>query len=228
MKSGDLLWGLALAGSAALLGIPASQEAFVAFTTGHPYLAGFLKFAWLATLGELLALRIGAGRWALPGALGARALIWGLLGISITLAFTVFTEGTRGAMQRGLLPEGAGPLGLAFFTSALMNLTFGPVLMGTHRFTDTWLDMRCEGLTRTCVADVARRIDWVGFCDFVILKTIPIFWIPAHTAVFLLPAEFRVVAAAFLSVALGGILAFAKKSRSGPTQAPSAAISSQA
>jgi len=68
----------------------------------------------------------------------------------------------------------------------------------------------------------------VGFCDFVLLKTIPLFWIPAHTAVFLLPAEFRVVAAAFLSVALGGILAFAKKSRSGPTQAPSAAISSQA
>lgn len=227
MKTGDLLWGLALAGTAALLGIPASQEAFVAFTTGHPYLAGFLKFAWLATLGELLALRIGAGRWVMPGALGARAFIWGLLGISITLAFTVFTEGARGAMQRGLLPGGAGPLGLAFFTSALMNLTFGPVLMGTHRFTDTWLDMRCEGLARRTVADVAGRIDWVGFCDFVVLKTIPLFWIPAHTAVFLLPAEFRVVAAAFLSVALGGILAFAKRNRSGPAQAPSAASSSQ-
>jgi len=106
MKSGDLLWGLAIAGTAALLVIPAGQEAFIAFTTRHPYLAGFAKFAWLATLGELLALRIGAGRWVLPGALGARAFIWGLLGISITLAFTVFTEGDpEGPCSEASCPE---------------------------------------------------------------------------------------------------------------------------
>jgi hypothetical protein len=46
------------------------------------------------------------------------------------------------------------------------------------------------------------------------VKTIPIFWIPAHTITFLLPSEYRVLSAAFLSIALGTILAFAKKSDS--------------
>ena len=52
-----------------------------------------------------------------------------------------------------------------------------------------------------------------GFVSFVLMKTIPIFWIPAHTITFLLPSEYRVLSAAFLSIALGAILAFAKKKK---------------
>ena len=92
-----------------------------------------------------------------------------------------------------------------------MNLSFGPAMMTFHRFTDTYLDMKYEGEKNITIGEIANRIDWKGFYSFVILKTIPFFWIPAHTIVFLLPAEYRVIAAAFLSVALGGILAFAKK-----------------
>jgi hypothetical protein len=40
-------------------------------------------------------------------------------------------------------------------------------------------------------------------------KTIPFFWIPAHTITFLLPADFRILFAAILGVALGIILAIA-------------------
>jgi hypothetical protein len=58
---------------------------------------------------------------------------------------------------------------------------------------------------------VVDKIDFYGFISFVVLKTIPIFWIPAHTVTFLLPPEYRVLMAAFLSIALGGILAFAKR-----------------
>ncbi|HWJ02684.1 MAG TPA: hypothetical protein VNU93_03325, partial [Verrucomicrobiae bacterium] len=61
------------------------------------------------------------------------------------------------------------------------------------------------------LADVVNHIDWHGFISFVVLKTIPFFWIPAHTITFMLPTEYRVLTAAFLSIALGGILAFAKK-----------------
>jgi hypothetical protein len=43
------------------------------------------------------------------------------------------------------------------------------------------------------------------------MKTIPLFWIPAHTITFSLPPEYRVLMASFLSIALGGILAFAKR-----------------
>ena len=58
---------------------------------------------------------------------------------------------------------------------------------------------------------MTNRIDWNGFVSFVVVKTIPLFWIPAHTVTFMLAPEYRVVVAAFLSIALGGILSFAKK-----------------
>jgi len=61
---------------------------------------------------------------------------------------------------------------------------------------------------------VVGTIDWQGFFGFVVAKTIPLFWIPAHTVTFLLPPEYRVLAAAFLSIALGAILAFAKRRHS--------------
>lgn len=208
-----------MAAAVAVLVVPATEEAFVAFTTLHPYAAGFAKFAYLATMGELLAVRILAGDWALPKALAARAAIWGFLGMAVTLFFPVFASGVQAAMARGLLPGGEDRLLGALFTATLMNATFGPVLMGFHRFTDTWLDLAAEGRERPSVEAVARRIDWAGFCSFVILKTLPGFWIPAHTVVFLLPPEFRVVAAAFLSVALGGILAFARRRKPAPVAA---------
>lgn len=211
MRTGDALWGLGIGLAGALLVVPASHEAFVRFTTLHPYAAGFAKFAVLATMGELLALRILAGGWVRPGALSARAAIWGVLGMAITLVFPVYAAGVQAAMAKGLLPGEGDRFLWAFFVATVMNLSFGPALMGFHRFTDTWLDMRGEPRS---VASVAARIDWAGFCSFVLARTIPLFWIPAHTLVFLLPEAFRVVAAAFLSVALGGLLAFAKKGRS--------------
>ena len=43
-----------------------------------------------------------------------------------------------------------------------------------------------------------------------ILKwTIPLFWIPAQTITFLLPEDYRVLFAAFLSIVLGVLLAIA-------------------
>ena len=57
-------------------------------------------------------------------------------------------------------------------------------------------------------------IDWKTFANFVVLKTIPFFWIPAHTVTFLLPSSYRVLVAALLSVALGVILSLKKKAKS--------------
>jgi hypothetical protein len=45
--------------------------------------------------------------------------------------------------------------------------------------------------------------------NFVLKKTIPFFWIPAHTITFLMPADFRVLFAALLGIVLGVILAVA-------------------
>jgi len=81
-----------------------------------------------------------------------------------------------------------------------------------HRLADTYIDMLHEKAGASVgLKDVVGRIDWKGFFLFVVCKTIPFFWIPAHTVTFLLPPEYRVLTAAGLSLALGLILAFAKK-----------------
>jgi hypothetical protein len=210
MRAGDMLWVVALAAVAAFLLVPATHQVFVALTAAHPYLIGFAKFFVLATMGELLALRIVTGAWAAPKGLLPRAVIWGLLGMVIVLIFDVFAGGVMGTLKKGLLPGADSKLAFAFFVSAIMNLTFAPTMMLAHRMTDTWLDLRYEGKP-TAAADIVARIDWKGFVSFVLFKTIPIFWIPAHTITFLLPPEYRVLMAAMLSIALGAILAFAKK-----------------
>ena len=210
MRTGDYLWIMALAAVAAFFMVPATQQNFVVQTRAHPYLIGFAKFCVLATMGELLARRIVAGRWVAPKGLIQRALIWGFLGMAIVLIFDVFAAGVMAALNKGLLPGAGSKLAFAFFVSTLMNLTFAPAMMLTHRMTDTYLDLRYEGKAASVTA-IVERVDWEGFVSFVLLKTIPVFWIPAHTLTFLLPPEYRVLAAALLSIALGAILAFAKK-----------------
>lgn len=210
MRKGDFLWILALSAVAAFLLVPATRQAFVAATEAHPYLVGFAKFFVLATMGELLALRIVTGLWKAPACMFQRALVWGVLGMAIVLVFEVFAGGVVSALGKGLLPGAGSRLAFAFFVSSIMNLTFGPAMMLTHRMTDTCLDLRHEG-KGAGILDIVARIDWKSFVSFVLLKTIPCFWIPAHTLVFLLPSAYRVLAAALLSIALGAILAFAKK-----------------
>jgi hypothetical protein len=214
MRKGTLLsilWAGTIAAFALVLIMPASRDVFLAATKAHPYAMGFAKFAVLATMGELLAIRIRAGNWATPSGLHWRALIWGLIGMLIALIFQVFSNGVGAAMGSGLLPHSDNPILIAILVSSIMNLTFAPTFMAAHRITDTWLDLWYEKRRNIRVMDVTTRIDWDGFVSFVVLKTIPLFWIPAHTITFMLPPEYRVIAAAFLSIALGGILSFAKR-----------------
>lgn len=91
-----------------------------------------------------------------------------------------------------------------------MNLTFGPVFMAFHKCTDKYLELRHGGAKKPGLRGVVTGIDWYGFISFTVLKTIPFFWIPAHTLTFLLPPEYQVIAAAALSIALGIILSLKK------------------
>jgi hypothetical protein len=188
---------------------------FEMLTREYPYLMGFIKVGLLATLGELLAVRIARGKWALPVGIWMKAIIWGLLGMSFALMFPVFGGGVAAASAAGLLPQG-GKLLTALLISTLMNICFAPVMMGFHRITDTFIDLaegRMSQLGQVRLRDAVGHIDWYGFVSFVVLRTIPLFWIPAHTVTFLLPAEYRVLFSALLSVALGAILSLAKRSK---------------
>ncbi len=214
MKRGDFLWGLALLAWIIILMVPASRTAFVAITDAHPYAGGFVKFAILASMGDLLGARVLKGYWAKPKGLHYRAVIWGIIGMMVTLVFTIFMSGAAAAQAAGRLPFAGSAVAAAFFGSTIMNLTFGPMMMAFHRFTDMYIDTLYEGHNeRTTISKLVDRNDWHSLVEFSWLKTCPFFWIPAHTAVFMLPGQYRVLASAFLSIALGLLLALAKKGK---------------
>lgn len=211
MKKGDVVWTAALIGIIAFLLFPITNKLFVNFTTNYAYIAGFLKFTILATMGDLLAYRLVTSEWKIRNGFLFRAFIWGFLGMVIVLIFNIFGTGVATAMEIGILPGAGYTIAFAFFTSTIMNLVFAPTMMGFHRITDTYADLKfIEGRRNLQLNQVLDEIDWNNFVSFVVLKTIPAFWIPAHTITFLLPSEYRVLMAAFLSIALGAILSFAK------------------
>ncbi len=211
MQRTDLAWVGSFAALLVLLVLPDTQALFVRVTGGFPYLMGFAKFALLATMGELLAIRIVAGRWKLPVAVPLRVAVWGGIGVVITFVFAFFAGGVAAAQAAGALPGEPGGFLFALQTSVIMNLTFGPVLMVGHRLSDTWIDIAFGDSGGASVTAVVDAVDWHGLVGFVLLRTIPLFWIPAHTITFLLPPVYRVVAAALLSIVLGALLAFSKR-----------------
>jgi hypothetical protein len=211
LKKEDFIWFAALIGIIAFLIYPNTNKMFVGFTTSYPYIAGFIKFAILATMGDLLAYRLVTSEWKIRKGFLFRSFIWGFLGVVIVLIFAIFAAGVTAAMEKGLLPGAGITLAFAFFTSFIVNLTFAPTMMGFHRVTDTYADIRfIEGKKDVKLNQVLDKVDWSNFVSFVVLITIPLFWIPAHTITFSLPEEYRVLMAAFLSIALGAILSFAK------------------
>ena len=101
----------------------------------------------------------------------------------------------------------------ACFISLLQNTAFAPVFMTLHKITDTHI-MNCGGSMRAFrtprrVGEIMAGISWRVQWSFVFKKTIPVFWMPAHTITFMLPGEYQVLFAAFLGIVLGVILAFA-------------------
>ena len=206
----DFFWVCAIGVVLAIMLAPPMAGGYQWMNANFPYATAFLKFLILAPMGELLANRIRTRRWKVPSYLIARALVWGFLGMVIALAFQLFSGGVMAAAEKGFLPQSEIALVNAFMISTIMNVIFAPVMMAFHRFTDTFFDLRSEGASPT-LNTIVEKIDWKQFFSVVIAKTIPFFWIPAHTITFLLPVEYRVMMAAVLSIALGLILALAKR-----------------
>jgi hypothetical protein len=123
--------------------------------------------------------------------------------------FSIFSKGVDGAASNNLLWLGNGRVLRAFLISAIMNFTFAPVFMASHRITDVYIDRRYSG-EKTPFSTIIGEIDWGRFIKEIVGITIPLFWIPAHTITFLLPDQYKVLFAASLSIVLGLILSFAK------------------
>jgi len=224
MKKQDLIF---LAG-VILMFLPflISQSVFdyyVEFNKAHGMVTSFIKFAILATLGEIIGLRIRTGNYYHQGfGVIPRAIVWGFLGLSIKLAFVIFATGTpiflayMGVENATMVMKESFSLNkllVAFSISACMNLIYAPVMMTLHKITDIHiLDNKgtiAGFLSPIRFSEIFQKLDWGVQWNFVFKKTIPFFWIPAHTITFLLPADFQVLFAAILGIVLGILLAIA-------------------
>ncbi len=192
--------------------------AFGAVTKAHPFFMGFLKLFFLGTLGELLKFRIAHGSFGLDKIL-QRAAVWGVFGLWFALAFPAFAAAVEGLVSAGLWPgqvvatEGdpitaLERLWLAFSMSLWINFlgmyAFGMCVSHeylNHLIASGW---RSWGLTRFSESAQPRFI--LSFLP----KTL-LFWIPAHTFTFAMPAEWRVFIAALLAVVLGFFLSVGRR-----------------
>lgn len=229
MKRSDLIVILCVLVVLVPFFIPATgfYDAFNTATEKLPFVMAFFKFAILATFGEMLALRIRKGCWYEKGfGVLPRMMVWGFLGICIAMAMVIFKTGVPRFMEilagseKGSLAavfgESAfswGKLGIAFAVSVLMNTIFAPVMMTFHKCTDIHILKNggtVRGLLRPMkMTECLKAINWDVQWGLVFKKTIPLFWYPAHTITFILPANLQVLFAALLGVALGLILALA-------------------
>lgn len=210
MKCRDIPVILIFLTLAAFFSIPVSRQAYEAAYHAFPVPVIFIKFALMATGGEMVAGRFGTGRYLNPGfGVLPKMIIWGILGISIYWAFVVFSNGAPYLLPDFRnTPELISRILTAFVISLSMNITFAPIMMLTHHITDTYIAQNNGRfpLRKFAILPLLKQIDWDRMWGFVIKKTIPLFWIPAHTVTFLLPEQFRTLFAAGLSVVLGIIL----------------------
>lgn len=207
--------------------IPGAMDWFNTTTANHGLIMSFFKFAILGTFGEMLALRIRKGLYYEQGfGILPKMLIWGILGVVIASAMMIFKTGTVFLLEKGFKISDAGiwfagalswgKVFVALCVSVLMNTLFAPVFMTFHKITD----IHIQEIGGTLIGffssplkirdTMANKIDWNTQVGFIFLKTIPLFWYPAHTITFLLPGNYQVIFAAFLGVVLGLILSIKK------------------
>lgn len=193
------------------------------FNHAHGLITSFIKFALLATLGETLGARIRTGQYIhkyfgiIP-----RMLAWGFIGITVKMSFIIFSVGTPAFLEYAGYPNASEALSgsmdwdkvfVAFSTSVALNIIYAPVMMTFHKITDMHIHYY-KGRLKALISPIDFRkifviLNWSVQWNFVFKKTIPLFWIPAHTITFLLNPDYQVLFAAFLSVVLGAILAVA-------------------
>lgn len=195
-----------------LLVFVVTRSFFLEFASEYKLLGGFVKFFFLATIGDFIGMRIRMKEWKIPTSILSKAFVWGFIGITIVLMFKIFPVGVIALQSSKILPFEGTAFFFALFVSVLMNFTFAPTMMAFHRVSDTYLELKKTDRKITIGATI-ERINWRQFINFTVFKTIPFFWVPAHTITFLLPEEYRVIVAALLGIVLGIILGVFKNEK---------------
>ncbi len=198
-------------------------ESYKTINGQHPYLMAFVKFMILSSIGEMLGLRIKQGVYTYKGyGIVPRAIVWGLLGVMIAVAMKIFSNGVPVMLEswgfEGMVAAMGGDVTWAKFIDAFcistaMNTFFAPMFMTLHKVTDTHI-LNCGGRITSLVTpikfgEILASLNWKVQWSFVFKRTLPLFWIPAHTITFMLPAAYQVLFAASLSIFLGVLLSVA-------------------
>ena len=198
-------------------------EFYKEFNKENGLIMSFIKFAFLATLGEVIGLRIKTGQYFKKGfGIIPRAIIWGFIGISIKVAFIIFVAGTPIFLEYVGLENATEAIKgdftwkkllTSFSISFALNVVYAPIMMTFHKITDTHI-VNNGGTLKVLITPIKFRkifenLNWDVQWNFIFKKTIPFFWIPAHTITFLLPEEFQILFAALLGIVLGIILSIA-------------------
>lgn len=227
MKKKDLIFiGVCLVAFAPFFISDNFYNTYDTFNKDHGMIMSFVKFALLATLGEVIGLRIKTGSYHQKGfGIIPRAIVWGVLGLTIKMSFIIFATGIPqfliylgidNAAQIMQSEFNAQKLLVAFCISAAMNIIYAPIMMTLHKITDSHIIANggtIKGFLRPIqFKKIFIELDWGVQWGFVFKKTIPLFWIPAHTITFLLPPHFQVLFAAVLGIMLGVFLAIAAQS----------------
>lgn len=218
-KYSDLLTVASVAAIIAFFALsPAARDSFGAINRSHGMIMSFIKFAILATFGEVLAVRLTEGVYLKPGfGLLPKAFVWGLLGLVIKSNLIIYSSGVKALLaylDLATTPSSFPVMIMVAFSISLLNNTlFAPVLITLHKMSDIHISMTGGTMggffSSVDCAVLLKKINWDVMWNFVFKKTIPFFWIPAHTITFLLPPELQVGFAALLGVVLGVVLAFA-------------------
>lgn len=198
-------------------------EFYKSTNAAHPYLMAFVKFMILSSVGEMLGLRIKQGVYTYKGyGIIPRSIVWGILGVMIAVAMKIFSNGVPPMLESWGLEGMSAAMGDssswkkfldALCISTAMNTFFAPMFMTVHKVTDTHI-LNCGGKLSSLVTpikfgEIISSLNWKVQWGFVFKRTIPLFWIPAHTITFMLPAAYQVLFAASLSIVLGLLLSIA-------------------
>jgi hypothetical protein len=205
LKKSDRFIGVLVFFVTGLLIYLLTRPLFLEFATNYKLVGGFIKFFILASIGDFIGYRLKNKHWAIPKNMFFKALIWGLIGVVIVMMFVIFPTGVSMLQEKGLLPFYGNTFFHALFTSIFMNVIFAPTMMLFHRISDTYLELDVS------LRESIKHIDLNQFVYTVLFKTIPLFWIPAHTVTFLIPEEYRIILAAILGIFLGLLLSIFKK-----------------
>ena len=207
-----------------------AYELYMELSGKHFMIMGFVQYALLATIGEMLGLRLQTGNYVEKGfGVLPRAFVWGTLGLTIVAAIQIFGVGSPVFIDNlfnlgdgGIVTIMATP-GIsfmkvvgAFIMAFFMDVFFSPLFMIVFGVYDMHIKQTGGTLKgffthKVKYSENLQNFNWKVQWRFVFMKTIPLFWIPAHTIMYLLPVEFQVLMSSMLGIVLGVILFFANK-----------------